>query len=87
MSGVLAAAAGSDWSSAGALLTFYFPVGLFIVVAAILFLEFSRPHAVPGRKPLPAAGTAVTARTAATAQPGSDAAGPGHDSEPPSART
>jgi hypothetical protein len=46
--GVLAAATGSDWSSGGALLTFYFPVGLFIVIAAALYVELSRPR--PARK-------------------------------------
>jgi hypothetical protein len=54
--GVLAAATGSDWSSGGSLLTFYFPVALFVIVAASLYLELTRPHAVPGRKPLAAAG-------------------------------
>jgi hypothetical protein len=41
---VIAAATGSDWSAGGSLLTFYFPVGLFVVVATILYLLFSRPH-------------------------------------------
>lgn len=73
MPGVLAATAGSDWSEGGALLTFYFPLGLFIVVAAALYLRFSRPHAVPGRAPLTAA---VAARRAAAAPQGTDAAPP-----------
>jgi hypothetical protein len=71
--GVLAATAGSDWTEGGALFTFYFPVGLFIVVAAALYLGFSRPHAIPGREPLTAA---VAARPAATAPHGKDAAPP-----------
>lgn len=41
---VIAAATGSDWSAGGSLLTFYFPIGLFVVVATILYLLFSRPH-------------------------------------------
>jgi hypothetical protein len=45
---VLAAATGSDWTTSGALLTFFFPIGLFIVIATSLYLEFTRPHAVPG---------------------------------------
>lgn len=49
---VLAAATGSDWNAGGSLLTFYFPVGLFIVVAVSLYLQFSRPHTVPGLRPL-----------------------------------
>lgn len=32
----------------GALLTFFFPFALFIIIAAALYLEFTRPHAVPG---------------------------------------
>jgi hypothetical protein len=78
--GVLAAATGSDWSSGGALLTFYFPIVLFAVVAASLYLEFSRQHAIPGRKPLPAAGTAATqGKDAAVPSPppGADGTVPG----------
>ncbi len=44
MPAVIAAATGSDWNAGGSLLTFYFPVGLFVVVATILYLLFSRPH-------------------------------------------
>ena len=44
MPGVLAAATGSDWNAGGSILTFYFPVGLFVVVAGTLYLLFSRPH-------------------------------------------
>jgi hypothetical protein len=65
---VLAAATGSDWSSGGALFTFYFPVALFVVVAVSLYVNLTRPHAVPARKPLTAAGTlAVPERQGATA--------------------
>jgi hypothetical protein len=56
MPAVIGTATSSDWSFGGALLTFFFPIGLFIVVAASLYLAFTRPHAVPGRKPLPARG-------------------------------
>jgi hypothetical protein len=55
---VLAAATGSDWNAGGSIFTFYFPVGLFIVIAALLYLQFTRPHAIPGRRPLaPARGS------------------------------
>jgi hypothetical protein len=51
--GVLAAATGSDWNADGSIMTFYFPVGLFVVVAAILYLLFSRPHKrIPARRAL-----------------------------------
>jgi hypothetical protein len=53
VSAVLAAAAiRSDWNAGGSLLTFYFPIGLFIVVAACLYLVLTRPHTVPGQQPL-----------------------------------
>jgi flagellar motor component MotA len=63
--GVLAAATGSDWSSGGSLLTFYFPVALFIVVAASLYVVLTRPHAVPGRQPLAVARTTQQDKDAA----------------------
>jgi hypothetical protein len=65
--GVLASVMGSDWSAAGSLLTFYFPAVLFIVVAGCLYLTFTRPHAVPGRKPLPARGVVSGEQPAAAA--------------------
>jgi hypothetical protein len=66
--GVLAAATGSDWSSGGALFTFYFPVGLFIVVAVSLYVNFTRPHAVPANRRLAAAGTLAVTEAAAGRQ-------------------
>jgi hypothetical protein len=37
-------------------MTFYFPVGLFVIVAGTLYLLFSRPHRrVPGHRGLAAA--------------------------------
>jgi hypothetical protein len=48
-----AAATSSAWNAGGSILTFYFPIGLFIVITALLWLQFGRPHAIPGRKPLP----------------------------------
>jgi hypothetical protein len=48
---VLAAATGSNWNAGGSILTFYFPVGLFIVIAVVLYLQFTRPHTTPGRRP------------------------------------
>jgi hypothetical protein len=67
------AAAGSDWNAGGSIMTFYFPVGLFVVVVAILSLLLGRPHKrVPGRRVtvaahagLPDAGAARAASVAA----------------------
>ena len=44
------AAANANWNAGGSILTFYFPVGLFIVSAIILYLQFGRPHKVPGHR-------------------------------------
>jgi hypothetical protein len=47
-----AAATDSAWNAGGSLLTFYFPIGLLVLVVALLYLQFARPHTIPGRKPL-----------------------------------
>jgi hypothetical protein len=79
---VLAAATGSDWNAGGSILTFYFPIGLFIVVAAILYLQFTRPHTVPGHKPFtPARPSATAATGVAAAAQGAAPDGPAHDSQ------
>jgi len=77
--GVIAAATGSDWNAAGSLLTFYFPVGLFVIVAGTLYLLLSRPHQrVPAYRG-PAAGHAGTDDAAAgtAAAAGQDVRGDG----------
>ena len=74
MPGVLAAATGSDWNAGGSILTFYFPVGLFVVVAGILYLLFSRPHRrVPAHRGLAVAHARRAGDVPATAAaPGAD---------------
>jgi len=72
----------SDSADGGAILTFAFPVGLFVVVTVILYLLFSRPHRrVPDRRALvPAHGVmpgADAARAAAIAAGLPTAAGAG----------
>ncbi len=58
----------SDSVDGGAVLTFAFPVGLFVVVAVILYLLFSRPHRrVPDRRALVPAQGAVPSADAARA--------------------
>jgi hypothetical protein len=73
---VLASATGSNWTAGGSIFTFYFPIGLFVVIAALLCLQFARPHKIPGHRNL-----AASAAGPATAQPAAktmtpDAAGP-----------
>ena len=52
MAGTFPTGLGSAWSFGGSLFTFIFPMCLFIVVAAILYLQYSRPHKVPGHRGL-----------------------------------
>jgi hypothetical protein len=60
----LAAVVGSDWTLAASIMTFAIPVALFIVVAAVLYFLYTRPHAVPGHRDLVPAGAAGTGRHA-----------------------
>jgi hypothetical protein len=66
MPGTILAIGTSDSVDGGAVLTFAFPVALFVVVAVILYLLFSRPHRrVPDRRILvPAHAAAPGADTA-----------------------
>ncbi len=72
MHGMILADLGNDWSLSGSIETFAIPVGLFIVVAAILFYLLTRPHTVPGHRDLaPAVAGAGQAAAAAPAAGGS----------------
>jgi hypothetical protein len=51
------AAANANWNAGGSILTFYFPVGLFVVIAVLLYLQLSRPHKVPGHRQLATSAT------------------------------
>ena len=65
---ILAAAVTPDNTPGGYILTFAAPIGLFAVVAAILYLLFSRPHRrVPARRTLLPARTSVPEPGAARA--------------------
>ena len=56
-----------DWTLAASIMTFAIPVGLFVIVAAILYFQYTRPHAVPGHRDLVTAGAgAMPAGAAAT---------------------
>jgi hypothetical protein len=65
--GSILAAVTPDNTPAGAVLTFAFPLGLFIVIAVILYLRFARPHR---RVPAAVSGPAGPAATV----PGPDTA-------------
>jgi hypothetical protein len=82
MPGTILAIVTSDSADGGAILTAAFPVALFVVVAVLLYLRFSRPHRrVPDRRILvpaqAAAPGADTARAAAVAAGLPTAAGGG----------
>jgi hypothetical protein len=68
---VIADPAGSSaWSFGGSILTFAFPMILFIVVACALYIAYTKPELVPGHRN-PAAQRPVSY----TAVPGEPAAG------------
>jgi hypothetical protein len=46
--GPIADSAGGAWSFGGSILTFAFPMILFIVVAAALYVLYTKPELVPG---------------------------------------
>lgn len=79
----LIAAGSSDWSYGGAILTFAFPMILFIFVAATLWVLYTMPHMVPGHRyqsvaspvrraaaPGTAGGTGSSTETGPGGQPG-----------------
>ena len=59
MHSVIADSAGGAWSFGGSILTFAFPMILFIVVACALYVAYTKPELVPGHRN-PAAQRAVT---------------------------
>jgi hypothetical protein len=48
--GLIAASAGSDWTYGGSILTFVFPMILFLAVAAVLYVLYTKPQVVPGNE-------------------------------------
>ena len=47
---MIADSAGGAWSFGGSILTFAFPMILFIVVAGALYVAYTKPELVPGRR-------------------------------------
>ena len=50
MHGLIASSPSGDWTYGAAILTFAFPMVLFIAVAAALYILYTKPHLVPGHK-------------------------------------
>jgi hypothetical protein len=48
--GLIAATGGSDWTYGGSILTFAFPMLLFVAVAGTLYVLYTKPHLVPGHR-------------------------------------
>ena len=73
------AASSSAWSFGSSILTFAFPMILFIVVAGALYVAYTKPELVPGRRTPadvhPMTYTAVPGKPAATAAGGKPAPG------------
>ncbi len=65
----------SAWSLGGSLLTFIFPMCLFIVVAGLLYAQVSRPHKVPGHHGLAPASRPPEGQGAGQPSADSDEAG------------
>jgi hypothetical protein len=63
-------AGGSAWTFGGSILTFAFPMMLFIVVAGALYVLYTKPQLVPGHRP-----NGVERPVSYTAVPGKPAAG------------
>ena len=69
---MIAEPAGGAWSFGGSILSFAFPMLLFIVVACALYVAYTKPELVPGHRN-PAAQRPVSY----TAVPGEPAVAPG----------
>ena len=60
-----------DWTQAAAVMTFAIPVALFVIVATVLYFQYTRPHVTPGHHDLAmaAAGAAGASAGPAPAAP------------------
>jgi hypothetical protein len=70
---VIADSAGGAWSFGGSILTFAFPMILFIVVAGALYVAYTKPELVPGRR-IPSSAHPMT-YTTVPGEPAAPAAG------------
>ena len=78
MHGLIAQSPSGAWSSGGAILTFLLPMLLFIVVAVGLYIWYTKPSVVPGRRAPagehPVSYTSVPGNPVTTVVPGSPTA-------------
>jgi len=84
---VIADTAGGAWTFGGSILTFVFPMLLFVVVAIALYVVYTKPETVPGRwvhgaersvsyTSIPGQPSAPAAPAAAASPAGAEMAGP-----------
>ncbi len=74
---MIADPAGSAWTFGGSILTFAFPMLLFIVVACALYVAYTKPELVPGhRNPAAERPVTYTAVPGEPATPTSEQANP-----------
>ena len=74
----------SAWSFGGSILTFAFPMILFIVVACALYIAYTKPELSPGhRNPAAQRPVSYTAVAGAPAQDGAQARGERGGTVPP----
>jgi hypothetical protein len=76
------------WSFGGSILTFVFPMLLFIGVAVALYVLFTKPAAVPGRRSSsttehPVSYTPIPGTVTPTGAPGNPAPAPGNPAPAP----
>lgn len=78
MHGLITASAVMDWSYGASILTFVFPMLLFIAVAAALYVLYTKPHLVPGHhyemQTRPVSQTAAPATPGTVDKPGASTA-------------
>jgi len=76
--GLITASAVMDWSYGASILTFVFPMLLFIAVAAALYILYTKPHLVPGHRyevqMRPVSHTAAPAMSGTVDKPGAPTA-------------
>jgi hypothetical protein len=76
--GLIAAGTG-DWSYGGSILTFAFPMILFVAVAGALYVLYTKPHLVPGHRYLIDTRSAAATGTAPVTPPAPPAPPAAHD--------
>jgi hypothetical protein len=85
--GLIAQSPSGAWSAGGAILTFVIPMVLFIIVATGLYILYTKPSIVPGRRrpsaDYPMSYTAEPGHPLATRIPGNPAVTPGNPATAP----